>query len=111
MEKSKLLSLKAKYIDIRNEIIRTIKNADYEVDVAGDETDKLQGANLLRVQNQLSQKNIMKLESINRAIDKIDEGEYGDCDECGESIDLRRLEALPGVTLCVSCAEHAEFHL
>lgn len=111
MEKSKLLSLKLKYIDIRNEIINTIRKSDYEVDVAGDETDKLQGANLLYVQNQLVQKNVMKLKMINRAIDKIDDGKFGDCEECGESIELRRLEVLPGVALCVTCAEHAELHI
>lgn len=110
MKKKELLALKVKYIEIRNQIIQTIQNADFEIDVAGDETDKLQGVSLLRVQNQISQKNILKLEGINRAIDKIDDGDFGDCEECGESIDLRRLEVLPGVTLCVSCAEHAELY-
>jgi len=110
MKKKELLALKIKYIELRDNIIQVIKKSDFEIDVAGDEVDKLQGANLLIVQNQISQKNILKLESLNRAIDKIDDGDFGDCEECGESIELRRLEVLPGVTLCVTCAEHAELH-
>lgn len=38
---------------------------------------------------------------IKRAIQKIDEGTYGICDDCGEEIPKGRLEALPEATLCI----------
>ena len=39
-----------------------------------------------------------------RALAKLDEGSYGVCDQCGEPIAPKRLEAMPDVVLCVECA-------
>ncbi len=39
-----------------------------------------------------------------RALAKIGEGTYGDCDECGAPIAPARLEAMPDSVLCVKCA-------
>jgi RNA polymerase-binding transcription factor len=41
---------------------------------------------------------------IDRALAKLDEGTYGSCDLCGGPIGEARLEALPAVSTCVSCA-------
>jgi DnaK suppressor protein len=41
---------------------------------------------------------------IDRALEKIEEGTYGLCDDCGEVIPDARLEALPASALCVRCA-------
>jgi RNA polymerase-binding transcription factor DksA len=35
-------------------------------------------------------------------------GEYGACASCGQEIDTGRLELMPWVTLCKSCAEDEE---
>ena len=37
-------------------------------------------------------------------LERIDEGTYGLCDECGVGIPVARLEALPHTKLCVDCA-------
>jgi RNA polymerase-binding transcription factor len=37
------------------------------------------------------------------AVDRIRSGEYGICENCGETIHPKRLEAVPWATLCVSC--------
>ncbi len=39
-----------------------------------------------------------------RALEKLDAGDYGICDECGEPIPPARLAALPDSVLCLSCA-------
>lgn len=41
---------------------------------------------------------------IDHALEKIDEGSYGQCDRCGEAIPEARLEILPASALCVDCA-------
>ena len=41
---------------------------------------------------------------IDRALDKIEEGSYGTCDDCGRPIAPARLEALPATPFCVDCA-------
>jgi RNA polymerase-binding protein DksA len=39
------------------------------------------------------------------AIDRIDEGTYNKCENCGNEIPLERLEARPTARLCVTCAQ------
>ena len=41
------------------------------------------------------------LDAIDAALLRIDEGTFGLCERCGQSIDPERLEALPYATLCI----------
>ena len=47
------------------------------------------------------------LSSIDAALQRIDEGTYGVCTNCGKPIAKERLEALPWVNLCIDCARKA----
>lgn len=38
------------------------------------------------------------------ALGRIDEGEFGYCEDCGDEIGLGRLELDPAATRCISCA-------
>ncbi|OGL17272.1 MAG: hypothetical protein A3G97_07780 [Candidatus Rokubacteria bacterium RIFCSPLOWO2_12_FULL_69_21] len=42
------------------------------------------------------------------ALDRLREGEYGTCDECGEPIAPARLKAMPEVITCVRCQDKLE---
>jgi len=42
--------------------------------------------------------------SVRRALDRIDEGGYGECVRCGGEIAAGRLEARPEAALCIDCA-------
>ncbi|MBL8604078.1 MAG: TraR/DksA C4-type zinc finger protein [Myxococcales bacterium] len=48
------------------------------------------------------------LEKIDRALAKIALNEFGDCEECGEEISIKRLEARPETSLCIRCKEDQE---
>ena len=48
------------------------------------------------------------LRKIDSAIARIDEGSYGFCEETGEEIGLKRLEARPVATLCLEAQERRE---
>lgn len=48
------------------------------------------------------------LRLIRHALSRMDEGEYGACEACGEPIGLPRLRAVPVATACISCKTHAE---
>lgn len=48
------------------------------------------------------------LRKINSALTRIEEGTYGFCEETGEEIGLKRLEARPVATLCVEAQERRE---
>lgn len=48
------------------------------------------------------------LKKIDSALQRIDDGSYGYCEETGDEIGLRRLEARPVATLCVEAQERRE---
>jgi len=48
------------------------------------------------------------LDKIDEAIVRIDNGEYGVCDECGEKIRIKRLEARPVAKFCINCKTRQE---
>ncbi len=48
------------------------------------------------------------LEQIESSLERIEEGTYGQCEECGVKIPKARLNAIPFATLCVRCAEQQE---
>jgi DnaK suppressor protein len=48
------------------------------------------------------------LDKIQKAIEKIENGSFGVCDDCGEKISVKRLEARPETTLCIRCKEDQE---
>jgi DnaK suppressor protein len=48
------------------------------------------------------------LKKIQSALNRIDDGSYGYCEETGDEIGLRRLEARPVATLCVEAQERRE---
>ena len=48
------------------------------------------------------------LEQIESSLERIEEGIYGQCEECGVKIPKARLNAIPYATLCVRCAEQQE---
>lgn len=45
-----------------------------------------------------------QVEEVETALRRIDEGNYGICDTCGEPIAPARLEAMPAAHQCVDCA-------
>ena len=49
----------------------------------------------------------LELARIESALERIEQGEYGNCVSCGEPIAPRRLELDPATPLCVSCAERS----
>jgi DnaK suppressor protein len=49
-----------------------------------------------------------KLKGIAAALQRLADGDFGWCDECGEAIADARLEIDPTVTLCIGCASALE---
>jgi DnaK suppressor protein len=45
---------------------------------------------------------------INVALERIENGKYGKCDECGEAISKPRLQAIPYTQHCIQCARKLE---
>lgn len=46
------------------------------------------------------------LGDVNRALERLERGEYFDCESCGKPIGAARLEALPEAVRCTDCARN-----
>ncbi len=49
-----------------------------------------------------------KLNDINRALKKFENGSYGICEKCKQEIAFERLEAMPSAKFCMSCEKEKE---
>ncbi len=49
-----------------------------------------------------------KIRVINQALNMIDQGTYGICQDCNKPIPLARLEVAPFATLCIKCKTKRE---
>jgi DnaK suppressor protein len=49
--------------------------------------------------------NAALLRQVKDALGRINEGTYGVCDDCGQTISPKRLEAVPWAGYCISCQE------
>src|SRR5713226_8991823 len=56
----------------------------------------------------LSDRERVKIKSIEDALQRLDDGSYGVCDSCGLEIAEERLEALPFTRLCRDCQQDQE---
>ena len=45
---------------------------------------------------------------VQEALERVDDGTFGICEECEEDIPKKRIEARPVTTLCVKCKTEAE---
>jgi DnaK suppressor protein len=50
------------------------------------------------------------IQKIQRALERIEDGSFGICEECGEDIPVKRLKARPVTTLCIVCKSRVEAH-
>lgn len=62
-----------------------------------DETATLYGAQAAREYE--------RIQAIEAAMERLDDGTYGECSSCGEPIAIERLRAMPETTLCAADAE------
>jgi DnaK suppressor protein len=103
--KQELLEKKAKIIEALENNTKESQNEKSGVEDTADEvTAELTRETLYK----LSQTEREKLFLIEIALKKIESGTYGICEECGEPIGEKRLEAIPWVRLCIECSEKDE---
>jgi DnaK suppressor protein len=48
------------------------------------------------------------IRKIEEALERIEDGTFGICEECGEEIGIPRLKARPVTTLCIKCKSKQE---
>lgn len=98
----------------RNRLQRMIEAEEgerFELSVetdAGDEADKSSVASMREFTITRVDLSRQTLRQIQEAIERIHNGEYGHCLNCGEPITAKRLAAVPWARYCVKCQEMKE---
>lgn len=101
--KKLLLQMKTEAI-VNEDVITTTmlsERAADEIDVAANDSNAALSKRLLERQQAY-------VKRIDVALKKIEDGEYGECEGCGELISEKRLLARPVAVLCILCKEKQE---
>lgn len=79
-----------------------------EIDIDGDEIDVIQATILHTIDAKIIERELQKITKIDIALLKIERNLFGNCEECDDTIGLKRLEARPEAEFCIACQEKAE---
>ena len=114
MTNEQLATFRKQLLDLRNELLTLEQNLDESgstVELDQSRVGRLSRMDAMQAQAMAqasSQRRRQLLREIGAALQRIDDDEYGDCRECGEAINPKRLDVDPTALLCIDCASKAE---
>lgn len=107
MEQKVLDSFQDQLQEKREEILREAERTLSELnDQSGnipDPNDRASAESGRNFELRIRQREQKLLSKIEEALQRIEDGDFGECDSCGELIGMKRLEARPVTTLCIEC--------
>ena len=95
--------LKQKQAEILEEVGRTLSEMTDQTTNIPDPNDRATIESGRSFELRIRDRERKLLGKIEEALNRIDEGIFGICEDCGEEIGLKRLEARPVTTLCIDC--------
>ena len=103
-----LLEDKRKAVLDRARQMLSVENMALDTNDLPDEMDLASSEYLHSFTFRLRGREKVFLQKIDHALEKIKEGTFGTCEQCGEPISMKRLEARLETTLCIRCKEDQE---
>ena len=100
--------LEARQVDLKDRQERVSKHTRHRdtplpADFAEQAVELENGETLVALDQELS----AEITRIDKALLRLESGNYFNCQSCGESIGAARLDALPDTALCIDCAKEA----
>lgn len=113
MDQKKIRVFRERLEEKKQEILETFtKNKNYgkEADTESSQDTADQAANSYTKEFlfSLSSSERRLLQQVDDALSRIQERHYGVCASCEDPMNLKRLQAVPWATLCISCQEKQE---
>jgi DnaK suppressor protein len=113
MDQKKLKTLREQLVRRKGEILEAYnKNKTYgqqaDEDGAQDIADKASNSYTKEFLFSLSNSEREMLQEVDDALQRLDDGRFGVCVVCEDSIERKRLEAVPWARHCLSCQEKQE---
>jgi len=103
--RSRLEGIQSKVGEIRNDLLQI---AEARPAVLGDSLDQAKDAMDMNTRLELHDHSLRSKVQTQQALEKINNGTFGQCESCEEYIDMRRLEAHPTAALCLECQDKQE---
>jgi DnaK suppressor protein len=104
--KQKLLSMKQDILN--NSVLAKRDDLEISSDDLPDEADVANSVVNQQITFNMRAREMAKLRNIELALQRIEDGTYGHCDECDDEIGSKRLEKQPWADLCITHAEERE---
>lgn len=110
MNKTEKKKIREKLLAERDQLYAKLKGNDLSVDDAEtpDPVDLAVRNYSKNVMLAVSENESRQLVLINEAIMRLDDDEYGDCQNCEKEINPKRLAAVPWARYCLNCQELVE---
>jgi DnaK suppressor protein len=113
MDKKKQEHSRKSLLTMRGEILnkaKKLKEDSYTLGTDGiqDMADAASNSYNVDILMSISDNDLKLLKDIDNALDKIENGSYGICEECDEKISEKRLEANPVARYCITCKRMME---
>jgi DnaK suppressor protein len=112
MKKKDLKYFEKKLNEWKDELIhdatRTVGDMTVEKAQFADPTDRASMETDRNFELRIRDRERKLISKIEKAKERIEDGSFGACDECGEDIEFKRLEARPVATLCIDCKTRQE---
>jgi DnaK suppressor protein len=113
MQKKKMTKLRESLLAERHAILQQHLSTKSAVTIpleisTGDAADAAGANDVKEMALNLQETEKRSLARIDEALARIEEGTYGQCDECGGTIPEKRMLAMPQAKYCVSCQEKLE---
>ena len=81
---------------------------DIDPDDFPDEIDSAAAEASLSFTGRMREREFRLLNKIDKTLEKILRGTYGECEDCGDEIGAERLVARPVASLCIACKDEQE---
>ena len=97
------LILKAWRLELMEEVDRTVSHMKDEAANFPDPSDRATQEEEFNLELRTRDRERKLIKKIDKTLIRIEEDDYGFCDQCGIDIGVKRLEARPTAELCVDC--------
>jgi len=102
-------TLEARRLDLRNTVSRTQQSGrDADQDSTQDIADKAASSYTKEFLFHQSSNERQLLLMVEKALERVREGTFGECIACGKEINAKRLDAVPWTRHCIECQEKLE---
>jgi DnaK suppressor protein len=108
MKKSFLKQIKQILQKQKHDILCKCQDHNQEIDTTGDEIDLIQARILAIASTSLAARDKQNLIRIENTLKRIEDGSFGECQECGDLISEQRLLISPWFITCIGCSERLE---